>query len=100
MADYLSRRSFLAASSVASATALARLQLALAAGTKDGWGEFPVGVQTISLRKYALPEVMRHLQGMGVRHVELSASNHLNAKATDEQIATARQLAARPGALR
>jgi sugar phosphate isomerase/epimerase len=54
-------------------------------------------VQTISLRKYALPEVLRHLAGMGVGYVEFSASSHLAATATDEQIAAARNLAADAG---
>ena len=64
------------------------------AAQPDEWGGFPVGVQTISLRKYSLPEVMRHLQGMGVRYVEFSAGSHLPATASDEQIAEARKLAA------
>ena len=33
---------------------------------------------------------MRHLQGMGVRHVEFSAGSHLPATASDEQISEAR----------
>jgi len=97
MMDYLSRRRFFATSSVACAAALGQPRLTLAAENKVGWGGFPVGVQSISLRKYALPEVMRHLQGMGVHHVELSASTHLSATATDEQIATVRQLSASAG---
>ncbi len=97
MTNYLSRRRFLGASGVACAASLAQPRLALAADNQDGWGGFPIGVQTISLRKYALPEVMRHLQGLGVHHVELSSSTHLNAKATDEQIVTARQLATTAG---
>jgi inosose dehydratase len=97
MTEPLSRRRFFAASSVACAAALGQPRLALAAVNKDEWGGFPVGVQTISLRKYALPEVMRHLQGMGVRYVELSASSHLPATATDNQIAEARRLAKEAG---
>jgi len=86
----------LIASSAAGAAALVGPRLASAA-EKDEWGGFPVGVQTISLRKYALSEALRHLQGMGVRFVEFSASSHLPATATDEQIAAARQLAASAG---
>jgi inosose dehydratase len=41
--------------------------------------------------------VMRHLQGMGVRFVELSASAHLSSTANDQLIAEARDLAARAG---
>lgn len=91
------RRHFLATSSAAGAVALfSRGASSLAAADKE-WGGFPVGVQTISLRKFALPEVMRHLQGMGVRYVEFSASTHLPNTASDEQIATVRQLAADAG---
>jgi inosose dehydratase len=96
MTVHVSRRRFLAACSVAT-TALAESRLSPAADKEDEWGGFPVGVQTISLRKYALPEVMRHLQGMGVRYIEFSASSHLPATASDEKIATARQLAAAAG---
>src|SRR5438067_6402272 len=92
-----SRRRFLAVSSVACVAILGRPRRLKAADEKDPWGGFPIGVQTISLRKYALPEVMRHLQGMGVRYVEFSAGSHLPATASDEQIAAARQLAATAG---
>jgi len=88
-----SRRRFLAMSSAAGLVPLR----AMAADEPDAWGGFPIGVQTISLRKYALPEVMRHLQGMGVRFLEFSASTHLPNTASDEQIATARQLALAAG---
>jgi sugar phosphate isomerase/epimerase len=97
MSAQISRRRFLAASSTACAVTVGRPPWTFAAHTNDPWGGFPVGVQTISLRKFALPEVMRHLQGMGVRYVEFSASTHLPNTATDEQIATARQLAAAAG---
>jgi len=97
MKAHLSRRNFLAASSAACASALYRPRRAPAAEKSDEWGGFPVGVQTISLRKYALPEVMRHLQGMGVRYVEFSASAHLASTASDQQIAEARDLAATGG---
>ena len=92
----LCRRSFLTVSSACAVT-VSQMRRACAENSDDPWGGFPVGVQTISLRKYALPEVMRHLQGLGVRNVELSASSHLAATASDEQIATARQLAAAAG---
>src|SRR5262245_23139216 len=91
-----SRRCFLSATAATGAAALAGPRQTSAAD-KDEWGGFPIGVQTISLRKYALPEALRHLQGMGVRYVEFSASSHLPATATDNQIATARQLATSAG---
>ncbi len=93
--DTISRRGFIA-SSAACAMALAGHGITAAADSAE-WGGFPIGVQTISLRKYSLAEALRHLQGMGVRHVELSASSHLAATASDEQIAMARKLAADAG---
>src|SRR5438093_13625908 len=96
MSAKLLRREFLAVSSAASAAWFGGARFMLAVD-KDEWGGFPVGVQTISLRKYALPEAIRHLQGMGVHYVEFSAGTHLPATASDEQIAEARQLAASAG---
>jgi inosose dehydratase len=91
----LSRRTFVAASAASSMSlSVARF---LCAADNDKWGGFPIGVQTISLRKYALPEVLRHLQGMGVRYIEFSASAHLPSSAGDEQIREIRQLAADAG---
>ena len=90
----LSRRRFLALSSAAGATWFDAPRILHAAGladTKDAWGGFPVGVQSYSLRNYKLPEVVRHLQGMGVHYVEL-AGTHLPPTASDEQIAEAMKL--------
>ncbi|HEY2413334.1 MAG TPA: sugar phosphate isomerase/epimerase family protein [Pirellulaceae bacterium] len=92
-----SRRQFLTNCSAACLASLAASKFSLAANEPDPWGGFPVGVQTISLRKYPLPEVFRHLQGMGVRYVEFSASAHLPATASDEKIIQARQLAEQAG---
>ena len=90
------RRRFLTISSAACAAWLGGARVMLAT-VQDEWGGFPVGVQSISLRKYPLPEAIRHVQGMGVRHVEFSASAHLPSTATDEQIREARRLAAMAG---
>jgi sugar phosphate isomerase/epimerase len=67
------------------------------AADEDDWGGFPVGIQSISLRKYALPEAIRHVQDLGLRHVEFSASAHLRSTATDDQIREARLLATMAG---
>src|SRR6185369_12432267 len=64
---------------------------------RDEWGGFPLGVQTISLRKYPLPEAIRHVQALGVRFIEFSASAHLPSTARDEQILQARELSERAG---
>src|SRR3954451_22048065 len=96
MTTGLSRREFLAGLSAASAAWFGGAPF-LVAEDNDAWGGFPIGVQTISLRKYALAEVLRHLQGMGVRYVELSAGSHLPASSSDEQVREARTLAAMAG---
>jgi sugar phosphate isomerase/epimerase len=90
------RRRFLTISSAACAAWLGGARVILATD-QDEWGGFPVGVQSISLRKYSLPEAIRQLQGLGVRHVEFSASAHLPSTATDDQIREARRLAAMAG---
>jgi sugar phosphate isomerase/epimerase len=93
----LSRRQFVALSSTACAAFYGAPRFSSAANAMDEWGGFPVGVQSISLRKYSIPEAIRHLQGMAVRHIEFSASAHLPATTSDEQINDARQLAATAG---
>ena len=94
MLDRPCRRRFLAA---ASAAWLGMLRGLPAAGEDDGWGGFPVGVQSISLRKYSLPEAIRGVRGLGVRDVEFSAGTHLPATASDARIREARSLAERAG---
>jgi len=92
----LSRRRFLALSAAAAAGATwfeAPLVLRAAglADAKDSWGGFPVGVQSYSLRNYKLPEVIRHLRGMGVHYVEFSGG-HLPPTASDAEITDALKL--------
>jgi sugar phosphate isomerase/epimerase len=92
----LSRRRFLALSAAAAAGATwfdapRILSAAALADVKGDFGGFPVGVQSYSLRNFKLPEVIRHLQGMGVHYVEL-AGTHLPLTASDEQISEAQKL--------
>jgi sugar phosphate isomerase/epimerase len=91
MFSSLSRRRFLALSAAAAAGATLFdapriLQAAGLADPKDPFGGFPVGVQSYSLRKFETPEVVRHLQGMGVHYAEFYGK-HLDTKASDEKIA-------------
>jgi len=92
-----SRRRFLAVSSAACASVAVAARILPAADKTDPWDGFPIGVQSISLRKYSIAEMLRHLQGMGVGYVEFSASAHLPANASEEQITQARTLAAMAG---
>src|SRR5437868_12208344 len=91
----LSRRRFLALSTAAAGaawlTARQSAQAAALADANDPWGGFPVGVQSYSLRNFKLPEMIRHLQGMGVHYVEF-AGTHVAPNASDEQIAEAMKL--------
>jgi inosose dehydratase len=87
----LSRRRFLALSAAAAAGATwfdapRVLRAAGLADEKDAFGGFPVGVQSYSLRNFETPEVIRHLQGMGVHYAEFYGK-HLDPKATGEKIA-------------
>jgi sugar phosphate isomerase/epimerase len=92
----LSRRRFLALSTATGAAWLAAPRNGRAANENDGWGGFPVGVQSYSLRTYKLPEAIRHLQGMGVHHVEF-AGTHLAPTASDAEIADTLKLLASAG---
>jgi sugar phosphate isomerase/epimerase len=56
------------------------------ADDKDAFGGFPLGVQSYSLRNFETPDVIRHLQGMGVHYAEFYGK-HLDTKASDEKIA-------------
>jgi sugar phosphate isomerase/epimerase len=87
----LSRRRFLAlsAAAAAGATWFDAPRVLMAAGladTNDAFGGFPVGVQSYSLRNFETPEVIRHLQGLGVHYAEFYGK-HLDTKASDERIA-------------
>ncbi|HEX5104463.1 MAG TPA: sugar phosphate isomerase/epimerase [Pirellulaceae bacterium] len=91
MFSSLSRRRFLSLSAAAAAGATwfdtpRVLRAAGLADEKDPFGGFPVGVQSYSLRNFETPEVIRHLQGMGVHYTEFYGK-HLDPKASDEQIA-------------
>jgi inosose dehydratase len=86
----LARRRFLVLSAAAAAGATIFdapriLSAANLAAKDDAWGGFPLGVQSYSLRNFETPEVVRHLNGMGVHYVEFY-SKHLSPTATDEQI--------------
>jgi len=94
----LSRRRFLALSAAAAAGATwfdasRVLSAAGVADIKDGFGGFPIGVQSFSLRNFSIDEAIRHLQGMGVHYVELF-SKHLDPKGTPEQDAVVQKLLA------
>ena len=96
MLPNLSRRRFFALTAAAAAGATwfdapRILQAAGLADAKDPWGGFPLGVQSYSLRSFETPEVIRHLQGMGVHYVEFYGK-HLSPTAGDEQIAETKKL--------
>lgn len=92
----LHRRRFLALSAAAAAGAtffdIPRvLQAANLADANDPWGGFPVGVQSYSLRNFETPDVIRHLNGMGVHYVEFF-SKHLSPTISDEQLKEVQKL--------
>jgi inosose dehydratase len=93
----LSRRRFLAVSTAAAAGAtwfdVPCLLEGADAKSQDAWGGFPVGVQSFSLRNYSVQDAIRHLQGMGVHHVEFTG-RHLPTNATDEQMDAIKKLLA------
>ena len=68
-----SRRQFLALSTATAVGASLQLPLGIARekAAQDPFGGWPIGVQSYSLRNFNLHQAVRHLQGLGVHHVEL-----------------------------
>lgn len=87
-----SRRRFLTvAAAGAAGVAWFDLPRVLGAAADDGFGGFPVGVQSYSFRNFNVVEAVRHIQGLGVRYAEFY-SKHLAVNATDDQIKETQQL--------
>ena len=85
MKSSITRRRFLALTSAAAAGATF-LDVPSILAADDPYGGYPIGVQSYSLRNFNTLEAIRHIQGMGLHHVEFY-SKHLALGATDEQIA-------------
>lgn len=66
--DY-SRRRFLSIAGSAATAAVVSHKL-WAADASDPFGGWPVGIQSYSLRKFDLPQAIRHIQGLGLHYVE------------------------------
>ncbi len=87
-----SRRRFMALSAAAAAGAtLFDVPAILAAKGKKAYGGLPMGAQSYSLRKFTVHEAIRHLQGMGLHHVEFY-SKHLPLDADAAQIGELKSL--------
>jgi sugar phosphate isomerase/epimerase len=69
------------------------LEAAGLADPKDPYAGFPMGAQSYSLRNYNLVEAVRHLQGMGLHHVEFFRK-HLDPAASQEEIDETKKLLA------
>ena len=78
-----SRRGFLQVAGGAMAAASLGWPSGVAAAER--FGEWPIGIQTYSLRKFSVSDALRHVQGLGVHNVELFNA-HLALDASDEQI--------------
>jgi sugar phosphate isomerase/epimerase len=93
MTPSLSRRKFLAAAAAAAAGA-SLLDLPAAAdavpGPQEEYGWFPMGMQSYSLRHYKVDEALKHIQALGLHHVEFFGS-HLSPEAGPDDIAAMRR---------
>lgn len=101
MTTPLSRRSFLAASAGLGAAlvhaassyaddkpagAAADTAAADTAAADDGFGGFPIGIQSYTLRKFKLAEALRHVEGLGLHFIEFFSA-HVSPDSTPEQLA-------------
>lgn len=89
----VTRRNALKAALVAAAPCcLPRLALASFQGKRDDeFGGFPIGAQSYSLRNFDLQQCVRHLQALGLHHVEFY-SKHLPLDVSDERWNATREL--------
>jgi inosose dehydratase len=79
-----SRRRFIALGAAAAAGATL-MDIPQVLGEEDPYGGFPIGVQSYSLRNFNALEAIRHIQGMGLHHVEFFG-RHFPLNSTAEQI--------------
>ena len=87
------RRQFLAASTtLATGAMMAGMPgRVLATESEDPYGGFPLGIQSYSLRNYDVQQAVRHIQGMGLRRVEMYEA-HFSTSSSPEQIAALLEL--------
>lgn len=90
MQNTFARRTFLGMAAAAGFAPLAggipKVLSAAEADTDDRFNGWPVGVQSYSLRKFDLPQALRHIQGLGLHHVEFFPG-HFDPASSPEQIA-------------
>jgi inosose dehydratase len=92
MHSLLSRREFVAFSAAGvGAAAMLNWAAPLAAADKDYYGGLPIGIQSYTLRNFNLMEAIRHVEGLGLRYLELF-TNHLSPNASAEEIARVRDV--------
>jgi sugar phosphate isomerase/epimerase len=89
-----SRRHFLAAGSAAAAVAWFQ-QPSLAALLRDNdpeyYGGLPVGIQSYTLRNFKVEDAVRHIEGLGLRYVEMFGA-HLSPSASADKLAETKKL--------
>lgn len=86
--DLTSRRRFLALGALGAGASLFDLPLfgEDVPGPQKEYGWFPMGLQSYSLRHYPVDEALRHVQSLGLHHVEFFGS-HFGEKASTDEIA-------------
>lgn len=94
MLHHVTRRGFLATSAAASTFALAGLRSATAEETY--YGGWPIGIQSYTLRNFKLDEALRHVKGLGLKHIEFYSA-HMATNSTPEQIAEMKKKLAEAG---
>ena len=89
---FASRRDFMQL--VAGACAAAALPWSSTASAADRFGAWPIGIQSYTLRNFPVEQAIRHIQGLGINHIEMFSA-HLPLDASqahiDEMLATLKQ---------
>jgi len=100
MLHTVTRRDFLATSAAAaSALTLSQFPAARAADDASYYGGWPVGIQSYTLRNFKLDEALRHVKGLGLKHIEFYSA-HMATNSNADQIAEMKKKLADAGVVR
>jgi inosose dehydratase len=88
----LDRRRFLQVGAVATLGLAVGSRRAFADAKDDPFGGFTLGVQSYTYRKFTIEQTLKHIQDLGLHHVEISRSGHFSKDVTPEQLAAVLKL--------
>lgn len=92
--EFLARTAGMAAGTVLFGLVSPRTLARAAEGAEKDFGGLPIGIQSYTLRNFKLPEVLRHVEGLGLHYIEFFGA-HFSPTSTSEQIDEMKKLLAK-----